>query len=111
VHPDFGPPPYGIPYIGVSGDQPLEPVTFVLYGSESDAGAPGRPEGYPIPEIAREERIFQAMKTYGLIVADNGSDMLVQGTMDPAWDNDVLNPAFHSLTAADFEVVELGWDP
>jgi xylose isomerase len=51
------------------------------------------------------------MKTYGLIVADNGSDMFVQGTMDPAWDNDVLNPAFHSLTAADFEVVELGWEP
>ena len=51
------------------------------------------------------------MKTYGLIVADNGSDLLVQGTMDRAWDNDVLNPAFHSLTAADFEVVELGWEP
>ncbi len=49
------------------------------------------------------------MKTYGLIVADNGTDMYVSGTMDPAWDNNVLNPAFHSLTADDFEVVELGW--
>jgi len=54
-------------------------------------------------------KIFQAMKTYGLIVADNGTDMYVTGTMDPAWDNDVLNPAFHSLTADDFEVVRLGW--
>jgi hypothetical protein len=33
----------------------------------------------------------------------------VQGTMDPRWDNDILNPAFHSLYADDFEVIELGW--
>ena len=57
-------------------------------------------------------KILEAMKTYGLIVADNGTDMYVTGTMDPAWDNDVLNPGFHGLTADDFEVVELGWgDP
>ena len=29
MHPDFGPPPYGIPYVVVSGDQPHVPVTFV----------------------------------------------------------------------------------
>lgn len=250
VHPDFGPPPYGIPYVGVSGDQPLVPVTFVLYGNQSDAGAPGRPDGFPIPVEARTQpnhiegatpgggpsgdrhlliidrdrwllfetwatrwnsssngweagsgavfdlagnarrpdgwtsadaaglaifpglvrhdevaspepithafrvttratngyvwpasheagntagappmgarlrlkstkdlsaypadvrKMFQAMKTYGLIVADNGTDMYVSGTMDPAWDNDVLNPAFHSLRADDFEVILLGW--
>jgi hypothetical protein len=43
------------------------------------------------------QKIFQAMKTYGLIVADRGSNMFVQGTMDPRWDNTVLNPAFHEL--------------
>jgi hypothetical protein len=59
------------------------------------------------PEPVR--RIFQAMKTYGLILADNGSDMYVQGTYDTRWDNDVLNPAFASLKVSDFEVVELGW--
>jgi hypothetical protein len=253
VHPDFGPPPYGIPYVGVSGTQTRLPVVFSPYGDESDAGAPGQPAGYPIPTEARTQpnyveggvagggssgdrhlividrdhwllfetwatrwnasagrweagsgavfdlstndrrpegwtsadaaglaifpglvrhdevaapgpithafrvttratngyvwpashqagstagappmgarlrlkasvdlsgyssdmrKIFEAMKTYGLIVADNGTDMYVTGTMDPAWDNDVLNPAFHSLTADDFEVVELGWgDP
>jgi hypothetical protein len=247
VHPDFGPPPYGIPYAGVGGEHPLTPVTFAPYGSQSDQGAPGRPTGYPIPDAARTQpnfiegaspgggasgdrhlilidrdrwllfetwatrwngrweagsgavfdlstntrrpdgwtsadaaglaifpglvrrdevdaagpithafrvttratngyvwpasheagntagappmgtrlrlkaakditgfpqevqKIFQAMKTYGLIVADNGTDMYVSGTMDPAWDNDVLNPAFHSLTADDFEVIVLGW--
>jgi hypothetical protein len=250
VHPDFGPPPYGIPYVGVGASQALLPVTFSPYGGESDAGAPGRPAGYPIPDAARAQtdyiegavpgggssgdrhlilidrdhwllyetwathwnaqasrweagsgaafdlatnqrrtqgwtsadaaglaifpglvrhdevaapgpirhafrvtvratngyvwpashaagsttgappmgarlrlkasvdiagypadvrKLFQAMKTYGLIVADNGTDMYVSGTMDPSWDNDVLNPAFHSLTTDDFEVVELGW--
>jgi hypothetical protein len=49
------------------------------------------------------------MKTYGLIVADNGSDLYVSGTMDARWDNDVLNPAFHALRANDFEVVQRGW--
>lgn len=57
------------------------------------------------------QRIFQAMKTYGLIVADNGSDMYVQGTYDVRWDNGVLNPAFGAITAGDFEVVQLGWQP
>jgi hypothetical protein len=60
------------------------------------------------PEV---QRIFRAMQVYGLIVADNGSDMFVSGTTDPLWDNDVLNPAFASLTADDFEVVQLGWKP
>ena len=63
--------------------------------------------GHP-PEI---QKIFRAMQTYGLIVADNGSDMYVSGVYDPRWDNDVLNPAFGSLTASDFDVVELGYRP
>ena len=249
MHPDFGPPPYGIPYVVVSGDQALRQVDFVAWPEESDAGAPGRPTGYPIPDEAisekgyvegdvagggsdgdrhllvmdrdrwllfetgatqwnsgdgrweancgavfdlssnarREEgltsadaaglaifpglvrydevygldeithafrvtvsntnshvwpashsagstsgalpmgarlrlkndvvvsgppeiqKIFRAMKKYGLIVADNGSNMYVSGTMDARWDNDVLNPAFHGLHASDFEVVKLGW--
>jgi hypothetical protein len=51
------------------------------------------------------------MKTYGLIVADRGGNMYVQGTMDSRWDNNVLNPAFHSLHVSDFEVIKLGWQP
>ena len=49
------------------------------------------------------------MKRYGLIVADNGSDMYIGGTMDARWNNDVLNPAFAALTADDFDVIMLGW--
>lgn len=61
------------------------------------------------PEPAR--KIFEAMKTHGLIVADNGSDLYVTGTYDVRWDNDLLNPAFRSIRASDFEVIELGWEP
>ena len=57
------------------------------------------------------QKIFRAMKRYGLIVADNGTDMYVSGTWDDRWDNDVLNPAFAALTASDFEVIQLGWQP
>ncbi len=60
------------------------------------------------PEV---QRIFQAMKTYGLIVADNGTDMYITGAYDTRWDNDVLNPAFASLKANDFEVIQRGWRP
>lgn len=57
------------------------------------------------------QKIFQAMKTYGLIVADNGTDMYVTGTYDTRWNNDLLNPAFAAVHASDFEIIQLGWQP
>jgi hypothetical protein len=60
------------------------------------------------PEV---QRIFRALKRYGLIVADNGSDMYISGTYDTRWNNGVLNPAFGALKASDFEVVALGYHP
>ncbi len=56
-------------------------------------------------------KIFRAMQRHGLIVADNGSDLYVSGTFDTRWNNDILNPAFALLSASDFEVVQLGWNP
>jgi hypothetical protein len=58
------------------------------------------------PEV---QKIFRAMKQFGLIVADNGSDLFVSGTYDNLWNNDVLNPAFSAIKASDFEIVQLGW--
>ena len=61
VHPDFGGSDgtpngiYGMVYVVVAGTQPLAPVTFVEFGNESDAGAPGQPLGYPIPVGARTQ--------------------------------------------------------
>jgi hypothetical protein len=60
---------------------------------------------------ADARKIFRAMKKYGLLVADNGSDMYITGTYDPLWNNDVLNPAFAGLSASDFEVITLGYNP
>jgi hypothetical protein len=51
------------------------------------------------------------MQKYGLIVADNGSDMYITGSYDTRWNNDLLNPAFANLTAGDFEVIQLGYNP
>jgi len=62
LHPDFGgdsgdssAPIYGMPYIIVSGSQPLVSVPFD-YDDESDHAAPGRPPGYPIPEEAKAQQ-------------------------------------------------------
>ncbi len=54
--------------------------------------------GFPAPV----QNIFRAMKRYGLIVADNGSDLYVSGTFDTRWNNGLLNPAFHALRGSDF---------
>jgi hypothetical protein len=57
-----------------------------------------------LPRQAR--RVARAMKVYGLIVADNGSDWYVSGAPDRRWDNDQLH-ALHGLNGRDFEVVEV----
>lgn len=49
--------------------------------------------------------ILQAMKTYGIIVADNGSDWYVGGAPDERWDNDMLH-TLDVLTGDDFEAVD-----
>ncbi len=49
-HADFGSDPtYGIPYVVVPGTQPLVPITFNEFGSESDPGP------YPVPPNAPVE--------------------------------------------------------
>jgi hypothetical protein len=57
------------------------------------------------------QKIFRAMQKYGLIVADNGSDLYITGTYDTRWNNEILNPAFSKLSASDFEVIQLGYNP
>ena len=59
--------------------------------------------GYP--EQARV--ILQAMKTYGMIVADNGSNWYVSGTPDARWDDDQLN-TLKDVPGSAFEVVAMG---
>jgi hypothetical protein len=49
--------------------------------------------------------ILNAMKKYGMIMADNGSSMYISGAPDDRWSNDDLH-SLGSVTASDFEVVE-----
>ena len=56
-----------------------------------------------LPPQAR--MVAQAMKTYGLILADNGSNWTITGAPSPHWTNDQLH-ALGGLTGADFEVVD-----
>jgi hypothetical protein len=49
--------------------------------------------------------ILQAMRTYGLVVADNGSSGFIGGVPDERWDNDALHQ-LGRVTLADFEVVD-----
>jgi hypothetical protein len=57
------------------------------------------------PRQAR--RVAVALKRYGLIVADNGSDWFISGAPDRRWDNDQLH-ALDVLSGRDFEVVDTG---
>ncbi len=49
--------------------------------------------------------ILTALKTYGMIVADNGSPWFMSGVPDERWDNDMLH-VLGQLHGADFEVVD-----
>jgi Putative Ig domain len=56
---------------------------------------------------AANQVILKAMQQYGMIVADNGSNMYFQGTPDSRWnDNDLNN--LKSVDASSFEVVQMG---
>jgi hypothetical protein len=58
-----------------------------------------------MPRQAR--RVAVALKRYGLIVADNGSDWFISGAPDRRWDNDQLH-GLDVLSGRDFEVVDTG---
>lgn len=54
---------------------------------------------------AKMRVILQAMKTYGIILADNGSDWFLSGAPDPRWDNDMLH-LLDKVTGDDIEAVD-----
>ena len=50
--------------------------------------------------------ILRALKKYGMILADNGSDFYVSGTADARW-NDALNNTLKQVRSGNFEVVRM----
>ena len=51
--------------------------------------------------------VLSALKTYGMILADNGSNWYISGAPDSRWSDDDLR-ALGQVTGSDFEVVQMG---
>jgi hypothetical protein len=51
--------------------------------------------------------VLRALKKYGMIVADNGSNWYISGTPDARWSDDQLN-TLKTVTGSNFEVVKMG---
>ncbi len=55
----------------------------------------------------RMQVILRALKKYGMMVADNGSNWYISGAPDPRWDDSELN-ALKTIKGSSFEVVQMG---
>lgn len=64
---------------------------------------------YVIPSSFSTESkaILQAMKNYGMFVADNGSNWYVSGAPDDRWNNDKLVSELGSVKGSNFEMVRM----
>ena len=51
--------------------------------------------------------ILTALKKYGMIVADNGSNWFISGTPDARWSDTELN-TIKSVQGSNFEVIQMG---
>lgn len=81
-----------------SGDRDLPPMGLRLRLKR----------GYPLAGFTGQARaILVAMKRFGLIVADNGSDMYFGGAPDRRWNDDALD-RLKSVPARAFEAVATG---
>lgn len=76
IHPDFGTvwngAPNGIPYLVVSGSQPMVQIIFTAFGAESDPGP------YPVPDDAPIEGGPDSTGDRHVIVIDKDNKMLYE---------------------------------
>ena len=62
---------------------------------------------YDLSSFSPEAQVvLQALKTYGMMLADNGSDNFITGAPDPRWDMAALRQ-LRRVTTKDFEVVDM----
>jgi hypothetical protein len=83
----------------------------------SDSTAPNRPPmglrlrmkpGYDCSGYSDEVQVIcAALKKYGMLVADNGSDWYVSGAHDPRWDDDALGD-LKRIPGSAFQAVSTG---
>lgn len=63
-------------------------------------------KGFDISGFSRQPRIvLRALKRYGMMVADNGSDWYISGAPSPRWNNDALH-TLGQVEGRHFEVVD-----
>ena len=55
---------------------------------------------------AEVQVILQALKKYGMILADNGSAWFISGAPDKHWNNEVLVDQLRAVHGSDFEAVD-----
>jgi hypothetical protein len=64
--------------------------------------------GFDISGYTGQSRVvLEALRRYGMLVADNGSNWYITGATDPRWDDDDLNQ-LKGVPASAFEVVDTG---
>jgi len=64
--------------------------------------------GYDISGFPHEARvILKALKTYGMILSDNGADWFITGAPDPRWNDEALH-TLRRVRGRDFEAVQTG---
>lgn len=81
-----------------SSTNPLDPPMGMRVRLKADVDISGYP---PAAQV-----ILRALKRYGMILADNGSDFYLSGTADARW-NDQVNNALKQLRVHQFEVVRM----
>jgi hypothetical protein len=93
----------------------IDPARHKVNGTNTNAAAP-TPMGmrmrlradFDISGFSATNKIIlEALKKYGLILADIGSDLFITGAPDERWNNDDLQK-LGQLKAGDFEVVQMG---
>ena len=92
------------------------PARHIINGNNDNANIP-TPVGMRLRLTLTDEEIatysptnqviLRAMKKYGIILADIGSDFYFSGTEDSRWDNDDLQD-LRNISATDFEVIQMG---
>ena len=64
--------------------------------------------GFDISGFTGQSRVvLEALRRYGMLVADNGSNWFVHGATDPRWNDDDLDQ-LKRVPAVAFEVVDTG---
>ncbi|CAI5500836.1 unnamed protein product [Closterium sp. Naga37s-1] len=76
----------------------------------SDSTNPNLPPMGLRLRLKKTRVILQALKTYGMMLADNGASWYISGAPHAKWDNDDLH-SLHQVLGKNYEVVDMSSVP